>query len=211
MNRIENGLYACAALGATLLFLVAGPSAAQSGTFNESKTRGYDYTGPYAQFGVSIGQINIDDGELGFDAENDVAGGFTLGGGYRFLPWLAADGNFTYLAGEVESNDFGRDVDGEAWGFTFGPKFYPLGLAKVDGIPHFIQPYGTIGIGGGEAEIDDSDVDLEEDYFLARFILGVDVWATDHFGLFVEGGGFATSEDKIEGAGIFSVGGQYRF
>jgi hypothetical protein len=205
MNRIENGLYACAALVATLLFLVAGPSAAQSGTFNESKTRGYDYTGVYGQFGVSIGQINFDDS----DVENDVAGGFTLGGGYRFLPWLAADGNFTYMAGEVEIDGRGGDVDGEAWGFTFGPKFYPLGLAKVDGIPHFIQPYGTIGIGGGEAEID--DFDLEEDFFLARFILGVDIWATDHFGLFVEGGGFATSEDDIEGFGIFSVGGQYRF
>ena len=205
MKRIDPLLFACATLAMAVLFLGAGPAAAQSGLFNESKIRGYDYTGAYGQFGVSIGQINFDDS----DVENDVAGGFTLGGGYRFLPWLAADGNFTYMAGEVEIDGFGGDFDAEAWGFTFGPKFYPLGLAKVEGIPNFIQPYGTIGIGGGEAEIDDSDV--EEDYFLARFILGVDVWMTNNVGLFVEGGGFATSEDDVEGFGIFSVGGQYRF
>ncbi len=205
MKRIENVVYATAGLAAAFLFLAAGASSAQSDVFNESKTRGYDYTGPYAQFGVSIGQINFDDSEI----ENDVAGGFTLGGGYRFLPWLAADGNFTYLAGEVDIDGFGGDFDIEAWGFTFGPKIYPLGFGKVEDVPHFIQPYALIGIGGGEAEIDDTSV--EEDYFLARFILGVDVWATDHFGLFVEGGGFATSEDDIEGAGIFTLGGQYRF
>lgn len=205
MKRIENVLFTSAGLMAALLFLAADPSAAQSGAFNKSKIRGYDYTGPYGQFGVAIGQINFDDSDL----ENDVSGGFTLGGGYRFLPWLAADANFTYLAGDIDIDGVGGDFDGEAFGFTFGPKVYPLGFAKVEGIPDFLQPYATIGIGGGEAEIDDTS--FEEDYFLARFILGVDVWATDHFGLFVEGGGFATSEDDIEGAGIFTVGGQYRF
>ncbi|MBK7947407.1 MAG: porin family protein [Deltaproteobacteria bacterium] len=205
MKRIENWLLAAAGSTAALVLLAAGPSTAQSDFFNERQISGYDYTGPYGQFGVSIGKINIDRSDL----ENDVAGGFTIGGGYRFLPWLAADGNFTYLAGDVEIDGFGGDFDAEAWGFTFGPKFYPLGLAKVQGIPHFFQPYATIGIGGGEAEIDDTSV--EEDYFLARFILGFDLWMTNHFGLFVEGGGFATSEDDIEGAGLFTLGGQYRF
>lgn len=206
MKRTGTMRFEHAGLLAVAFFLLAaGPVAAQSGVFNERGIRGYDYTGPYAQFGVSIGEINFD--VRGFD--NDVAGGFTLGGGYRVLPWLAVDGNFTYLAGEAEFSPSGRDFDVEAWGFTFGPKIYPLGLAKVEAVPHFIQPYALIGIGGGEAEIDDSSV--EEDYFLARFILGIDVWATDHFGLFVEGGGFATSEDDIEGAGIFTLGGQFRF
>lgn len=192
-------------LAAALMVVVAGPVAAQSGAFNEREIRGYDYTGPYAQFGVSIGEINFD--VRGID--NDVAGGFTLGGGYRVLPWLAVDGNFSYLAGEADVNGASGDVDVDAWGFTFGPKIYPLGFAAVDAVPHFIQPYALIGIGGGEAEVDDTSV--EEDYFLARFILGIDVWATDHFGLFVEGGGFATSEDDIEGAGLFTLGGQFRF
>ena len=190
-------------LAAVFFLLAAGPVASQSGVFNERGIRGYDYTGPYAQFGVSIGEINFD--VRGID--NDVAGGFTLGGGYRFLPWLAADANFTYLAGEANARGRSGDFDVEAWGFTFGPKIYPLGLAEVEAVPHFIQPYGLIGIGGGEAEIGR----FGRDYFLARFILGIDVWATDHFGLFVEGGGFATSEDDIEGAGIFTLGGQFRF
>lgn len=206
MRRIENQILASAASAAMfLLGLAAGPSAAQSDFFNESKITGYDYKGAYGQFGVSIGQINFDSSNI----ENDVAGGFTIGGGYRFLPWLAADGNFSYLAGDVEIDGFGGDFDGEAWGFTVGPKFYPLGLAKVQGIPNYFQPYATIGIGGGQAEIDDTSFD--EDYFLARFILGFDLWMTNHFGLFVEGGGFATSEDDVEGAGLFTLGGQYRF
>lgn len=194
-----------AGLMAALFLVTVAPIAARAQTFDESKTRGYEYTGPYGQFGVAIGQINFDDGDI----ENDVSGGFTLGGGYRFLPWLAADANFTFLAGDVEIDGFGGDFDGQAFGFTFGPKVYPLGFTNVEEIPDFIQPYATIGIGGGEAEIDDTS--FEEDYFLARFILGVDVWATDHVGLFVEGGGFATSDNDIEGAGIFTVGGQYRF
>lgn len=210
MERTGNRLFAFASASifarfvGSVLFLAAGPIAAQD-LFNASKIRGYDYTGAYGQFGVAIGQINFD----GSNIENDVAGGFTIGGGYRFLPWLAADGNFTYLAGEIDVDGFSGDFDGEAWGFTFGPKLYPLGLAKVEGIPNYVQPYATIGIGGGEAEIDDTSV--EEDYFLARFILGFDVWATDNFGLFVEGGGFATSDDDVDGAGIFTLGGQFRF
>ena len=205
MNRTGITHFASVGLMAALLLLVAQPIAAQGGTSTGNGIRGYEYTGFYGQLGVAIGQINFDDSDI----ENDVSGGFTLGGGYRFLPWLAADGNFTYLAGDVEIDGFGGDFDGEAFGFTFGPKFYPLGLAKVEGIPNNFQPYATIGIGGGEAEIDDTSV--EEDYFLARFILGFDFWATDHIGLFVEGGGFATSDDDLEGMGIFTVGGQYRF
>ncbi len=205
MNRTGINYFASVGLMAALLLLVAQPIAAQGGAPRKSGVRGYDYTGPYGQFGVAIGQINFDDSDI----ENDVSGGFTLGGGYRFLPWLAADGNFTYLAGDIDIDGVSGDFDGEAFGFTFGPKFYPLGLAKVEGIPDNIQPYATIGIGGGEAEIDDTSV--EEDYFLARFILGIDFWMTDHVGLFVEGGGFATSENDLEGVGIFTVGGQYRF
>jgi len=201
----RTGIMGLTGLMAALFLFTVQPIAARAQTFDESKIRGYDYTGAYGQFGVAIGQINFDDSDI----ENDVSGGFTLGGGYRFLPWLAADANFTFLAGDVEIDGSSKDFDGQAFGFTFGPKIYPLGLAKVEEIPDFIQPYATIGIGGGEAEIDDTS--FEEDYFLARFILGVDVWATDHFGLFVEGGGFATSDNDIEGAGIFTVGGQYRF
>ena len=83
-----------------------------------------------------------------------------------------------------------------------------MGLIDVEEIPDTIQPYAFIGIGGGEGEIDGAET---KSSFVARFILGIDVWATDDVGFFVEGGGFAADEDDIDGAGVFSVGAQYRF
>lgn len=175
--------------------------------FDEKSVQGYDYTGPYAQFGVSIGRVDFDG-----NVDSDASGGFTMTGGYRVLPWLAVEGNFTFLGGEdnVELGSFEGDT--EAWAFTFGPKIYPLALLELGDIPHTIQPYGLIGIGGGEIEVDGRNGFVsEDDSFVARFILGVDFWATDHVGFFVEGGGFAIEEDDVDGAGIFTVGGQYRF
>lgn len=188
-----------------LVLLFAQPIVAADGAFQESSIRGYDYTGFTAQFGVSVGEINFD------DSDSDTSGGFTFGGNYRFLPWLAGDANFSYLGGgdvEVGNVNVG---EGSFFAFTFGPKFYPLGLFKTEVIPHFIQPYGTIGIGGGEFDIDGRSGFHDRSSFIARFILGFDVWATDHLGFFVEGGGHAASEDDVEGVGLFTVGGQYRF
>ena len=206
MNRTGILHFAFVGLLAAILLVAARPIAAQGGA-SQSGIRGYDYKGAYGQFGFAIGQINFDDSDI----ENDVSGGFTLGGGYRFLPWLAADGNFTFMAGDIEIDNFAGDFDGQAFAFTFGPKFYPLGLFKTEVIPHFIQPYGTIGIGGGEFDIDGRSRFHDRSAFIARFILGVDVWATDHFGFFVEGGGHAADEDDVEGVGLFTIGGQYRF
>jgi hypothetical protein len=175
--------------------------------FDEKSIRGYEYTGPYAQFGVSIGRIDFDG-----SADSDASGGFTMTGGYRLRPWLSAEANFTFLGGNdnVELGSFEGDT--EAWAFTFGPKIYPFALIEVDALPHTIQPYGLIAIGGGEVEIDGRrGTVFEEDSFVARFIIGFDIWATDNIGLFVEGGGFAVEEDSVDGAGIFTVGGQYRF
>ena len=209
MNRTRISHLARVGLMATLLLLVAQPIAAQGGASKGSGVRGYEYTGAYGQLGVAVGQINFDLDGAG-SADSDASGGFTMTGGYRFLPWLSAEANFTYLGGgDVEINDFNVG-EGQFFAFTFGPKFYPLGMFKVDAIPEFIQPYGLVGIGGGEFEIDNTNFDHESS-FIARFILGVDFWVTDHIGLFVEGGGHAASEDQVEGVGIFTVGGQYRF
>ncbi len=187
------------------MWLAAGAASAQS-VFNESAIRGYDWTGFYAQAGFAVGEINFD-GPL----DSDASGGVTLSAGYRVFPWLSAEGNFTYMGGgDVELNN-GADLgEGSFFAFTFGPKFYPLGAFAPDAIPHFIQPYGLVGIGGGEFDIEDSTFD-DESSFIARFILGIDLWATDNFGFFVEGGGHAASEDDVDGVGVFSMGGQFRF
>lgn len=191
-------------LSALVLFL-APQLATAGGLFDAKSIRGYDYTGVYGQFGVSVGEINFD------HSDSDTSGGFTIGGGYRALPWLAADANFSYLGGgNVDAGSFNVG-DGSFFAFTFGPKFYPLGLFKTDVVPDFIQPYGTIGIGGGEFDIDGHSGFHDRSSFIARFILGVDFWATDHFGFFVEGGGHAASEDDVQGVGLFTFGGQYRF
>ena len=52
---------------------------------------------------------------------------------------------------------------------------------------------------------------FNKDSFVARFILCFDVWATDHVGFFVEGGGLVAEEDSVEGVGVFTFGAQYGF
>lgn len=193
------GLGLVAALG----LLQAGAGGAQE-LFNAGSIRGYDWTGFYGQAGFAVGEIEFD------DTDSDASGGVTLSGGYRIFPWLSADGNFTYMGGgdvEINGNDLG---EGSFFAFTFGPKVYPLGAFAPDAIPHFIQPYGLIGIGGGQFDIEDSNFD-DESSFIARFILGIDLWATDQFGFFIEGGGHAASENDVDGVGVFSMGGQFRF
>ena len=205
MNLERTTTVSTIALIVAFTLMAAHASVAQTRSINENSIRGYDYEGPYAQFGVSVGQIDFD----GRNIDNNASGGFTLTGGYRILPWLSGEANFSYLGGgsvEAGSRDIGN---GSFFAFTFGPKIYPLGAFRIEEIPDFIQPYGLIQIGGGEFEIDDTS--FEEGAFIARFILGFDVWATDNIGFFVEGGGHVTDEDAIDGVGLFTVGGQYRF
>jgi len=194
--------------------LLLAPTSAVAGAkwFDASSIRGYEYTGPYAQLGVSIGRIDFDDRGPFFDVDNDASGGFTLTGGYRVLPWLSAEGHFTFLGGEQNVEIGNVDRDSHFFAFTFGPKVYPLGALETDAIPHFLQPYGLVQIGGGEIEVAGrGNAGFEEGTFVARFIVGFDLWASDHVGFFVEGGGHVIEDDRADGAGIFTVGGQYRF
>jgi len=206
MNGTRKTVSALTAAAIALFALIAtNTSNAETQRVHDNSNRGYEYEGPYAQFGVSVGQIDFD----GPNIDNNPICGFTLTGGYRILSWLAGEVNFSYLGGgAVEAGSF--DIgDGSFFAFTFGPKFYPLGAFKVEAVPDFVQPYALIGIGGGQFEIDNTN--FEEGAFIARFILGFDVWTTDNLGFFVEGGGHVTDEDAIDGVGIFTVGGQYRF
>ncbi|MFO0688579.1 MAG: outer membrane beta-barrel protein [Myxococcota bacterium] len=193
------------ALVALGLVALGAPLAASAQAFDESKIRGYDFKGMYGQFGVSVGQIDFD------HTSSDTSGGFTMTGGYRALPWLSAEANFTYLGGGEGGIHGGSKGDSQFFAFTFGPKVYPLGFFKVEEIPDFIQPYALVGLGGGQFDIEGRSGMHDESSFIARFMLGFDVWATDHVGFFVEGGGHAASQDDVQGVGLFTVGGQYRF
>ncbi len=207
LSKCAKRIHAVLILGTVVL---GAASIAHAGAAAQQRAdgsfRGYDdYTGPYAQLSVSIGRIDFD--VDGTDTDNKAAGGFGLTGGYRALPWLSGEFHFQFLGGNQNVKIDGNKEYGQFFAFTFGPKLYPLGLVDVDGMPENVQPYAFVGIGGGEAEIDNQD----KSTFAARFILGIDWWIDDHFGLFMEGGGFATDDEDIDGAGVFSLGGQYRF
>ena len=202
---------ALSAVLVSILSIVLGASAATAEWFDENKVQGYDYVGPYAQFGISIGRIDYDNIGV-FNVDSGASGGFTLAGGYRALPWLAAEAHFTFLGGKDNVEIGNVDGDAEIFAFTFGPKLYPLGFFDVPAVPHTVQPYAFIGIGGGEGEVEfDGGGDVSDGSFIARFILGIDFWATDNVGFFVEGGGLAVEEDAIDGVGVFTFGAQYRF
>jgi hypothetical protein len=205
MNFARTRHISIIALFAAMTLMAAHASVAQTSSTKQNSIRGYDFEGPYFQFGVAVGQIDFDIGGV----DNNASGGFTMTSGYRVLPWLSGEVNFTYLGGgsvEAGSMDVGN---GSFFAFTLGPKVYPLGAFKVDQVPDIIQPYGLIQIGGGEFHIENSPFDRSG--FIARFILGVDLWATDNIGFFVEGGGHVTDQDDVDGVGIFTMGGQYRF
>jgi len=205
LSKCLSVLRATLTIGAILLCSASVASAGAAGQQSGGDGfRGYDeYTGPYARFSVAIGRIDFDNG-----IDSEASGGFGLTGGYRFLPWLSGEFDFQYLGGKDNAEVGNNDRDSEFWAFTFGPKLYPLGLVDIDGMPQNIQPYAFVGIGGGEAEIDGFP---DKSTFAARFILGIDWWIDDNLGVFMEGGGFATDDDDIDGAGVFSLGAQYRF
>jgi hypothetical protein len=168
-----------------------------------------DVEGPYLQAGITIGVIDFDGGNVDVDA----GGGISLTGGYRIFPWLSGEANFTYVGGgdvEVGNTDVG---DAEFFAFTFGPKVYPFSIPREKVVPDFVDPYVLIGLGGGEYEIDGSNGfrDKEDGTFIARFILGTDFWFTEHFGAYLEGGYHAAADNDIDGTGVFTFGGQYRF
>lgn len=180
----------------------ASTSPSSSGTFDEKAIRGYrEFEGFYAQFGASVGEIEFDGGN-----DVDAGGGFTMTGGYRLFPWLAAEANLSYLGGgEVD----GTNQDADFFSVTVGPKLFPMGLLEEQPIPEFVQPYMLIGIGGGEYDVERTR--FERSAFIARFIFGFDLWFTDHLGSFVEGGYHVAADDDVDGTGLFTIGGQYRF
>lgn len=191
----------------SLLVVVATAAGAQDQSnsggkfFDKNSFQGYEaYKGAYGQFGISVGEIDLDN-----NVDVDTGGGFTITGGYRVLPWLSAEANFSFLGGgEIENTN--RDVD--YFSFTFGPKLYPFGFLDEQPIPEFFQPYGLIAVGGGEYDVERGD---DESVFVARFIFGFDLWFTDHIGSFIEGGYHVADDDDIDGTGVFTFGAQYRF
>lgn len=172
--------------------------------------------GPYVRGGVALGWANVDDDFVGAAVSNSVNAGFNIAGGFRFMPALAAEAEFYYVTGG-DVQVFGATVPGaetNAYAFTANLKLYPLMLTSDDATG-FLQPYATVGIGGGSGELKTSGFGAQfagsEGTFLARFGAGLDLMFTDHIGAYGDGAYYITTKDVIGGVGVISFGGILKF
>jgi len=167
-----------------------------------------DQTGAYLNLGANIGAPDFD--FAGVDGK--VGGGVAFGAGYRMTKWLAAELEFDLLAGSDVKVNGSKIGDAQYWAITGNVKAYPFQAFETDVIPAWIQPYGRFGMGGGEIEIDfDNAGTRDQGTFVARFGGGIDFLLDRHWALYMDGGYHATSEDDLDGVGIFTLGAFYRF
>jgi len=194
-----------AAIAVTVVSMVA--SVAQAGD---------DGLGPYVRGGVALGWANVDDDFVGATVSNGVNAGFDIAGGFRFMPALAAEGEFYYVTGgDVTVN--GQKVpnaETNAYAFTANIKAYPL-MFNADDATGLLQPYVTVGLGGGSGEVKSpfffQQYAGSEGTFLARFGGGLDLMFTNNIGAYADGAYYITTKDVIGGVGIISFGGILKF
>ena len=161
-----------------------------------------NWSGVYGKAGLAIGFPNTPKG-----SPNKVKPGAAVvfGGGYRFNEFLALELDMAVTAG----HDVKRSKDDLLiFAFLINQKTYPFGRSDI--FPDIVQPYITLGFGGGVADAGDLN---DESSFMMRFAFGSDFMFWDHFGLFAEGG-YITFDDPrtgLEGTGQINLGGLYRF
>lgn len=172
-----------------------------------------DGLGPYVRGGVALGWANVDDDFVGATVSNGTNAGFDIAGGFRFMPALAAEAEFYYVTGgDVEVNGVTVPLaETNAYAFTANLKAYPLMFA-ADDATGLLQPYVTVGIGGGSGEVTNvGPFSGSEGTFLARFGGGLDLMFTDNIGAYADGAYYITTKDVIGGVGVISFGGILKF
>jgi len=164
-----KSLITCAV--AALLFLApaAAVQAQEGGKKDDNKYA--QNKGPYAYGGLAISKTNVD----GLDAQV----GFALGGGYRFIDWLAADVDI-YSAWREQNG-----VDSRVFGFTMNAKAYPIGIFAPDFID-WLQPYVVVGMGGGQFKSKPSGGDVKTGTFIFRLGAGTELFFTDHMAAYMD-------------------------
>jgi hypothetical protein len=123
--------------------------------------------GPYIG-GSLTGAMEYFDNDI--SDEDATTGGFALKGGYRFLPWLAAELDYEYL------DEFDTKINKiDMQTLTVQGKFNPLAGR--------FQPYGMVGLGYGwaDARYGGSDSD-----YLWRGGLGIDIYLIQMLAVFGE-------------------------
>lgn len=189
--------------GALTALLVALPLAGAQAAEGENKAKGTKYEaakGIYAQGGFVVAKTNYNVSQL------DSNLGFVFAGGYRITEWVAADAEFYWA---------GREQDGGAktrqFGVTFNGKIYPIGLISPKTLDS-LQPYGVIGMGGGNWRVKDG---AKNGTFIFRLGAGLDWMLTDHLGLYTDVSLHATPGLKIGSnggaTGVYQLGAKFNF
>ena len=188
----------------------------------------YNRLGPYLGLGASYYVENFGSGEYHVENGGPVnvdfedTWGFNARGGWRFLPWLAAEGVYEY-ASNFRAN-LSRATPGRPGGGDVGTAKAPSNTFTVNakGILPLgrVQPYLSGGIGFVNVRIrsistsqrDFDDVSRSQTDFAGRVAAGSDVFITEHIGLFVEGS-YLMPIDKLQQFNYFGVhfGGKYAF
>jgi opacity protein-like surface antigen len=123
-----------------------------------------------------------------FDCDADNAWGYEVRAGRRINDVFAVEVEWEH---PVEKFDDASRVDGygrphrdvEAWNVTANAKAYPIAGR--------FQPYALIGAGYGEANLPHDD----NDGFVARFGIGIDVEVVENFGVMTEAGYVLGTDD----------------
>ncbi len=159
----------------------------------EVKEKGF-----YLGGGIGYAWENFDDDELeddlrgaGFtrvNVDSDNAWGINLFVGYRFMRYIAVEGNFNWYDDfeiDVDANIFGIPVSGdfelEIWTLFIDLKaMYPVYNDRL-------VPYLRVGGGYMDAEIDGNGFDEDEDDFAWNLGGGADYYLNDLVSLGLDG------------------------
>jgi len=134
--------------------------------------------------------------------------GFQALGGYRWISWLGTDVEVMYATGgTIKALDFLKG-DTSTLSLSANARIYPVEWFRQPG-KRTIEWSIALGIGGGGFY--GETIRLADSSFLIRGGTGFDWLITDHWGLYVDGGYFWTTDSNVSGFGFAGVGGSYRF
>jgi len=160
----------------------------------EAPPSGYFYVGAGALFSIE-----------NFDCDADNAWGYEVRAGRRINDIFAVELEWEHPVDKFDDasrvDGFGRpDGDVDAWSITANGKVYPVAGR--------FQPYALVGAGYGQADLPHDD----NDGFVARFGIGIDIEIVENVGVMTEvgyllGTGSMSDYDQIP----ISVGVFYNF
>ena len=132
----------------------------------------YSRDGFYAGAAVTGNLSDFDDVEDADLGSSDYTAGIALRGGFRFLDRFALEVGYDYS----DDFEFDNDIDVSLQAFTVNGKFYPL--------TGRFQPYGLVGAGLLDGEI--NEVDFDETSTFYRAGIGIEAYIVRWLPVFFE-------------------------